>query len=95
MHSKPNRERLDPSPLTNMLYTQAAFNIPSGYLPSSHEFLKEDDDADERRRKNFEMFQNEISFRFELFFSIVKFRFELFFYAVKFRLFSFLINPLL
>ena len=30
--------------MTNMLCTRAALNTPSGHLPSSHEFPKEDDD---------------------------------------------------
>ena len=62
MRSKPNRERLDHSHVTNMLYTQAALNTLSGHLPSSYEFSKEGDDT-EWRRKNFER-----KLRFERFF---------------------------
>ena len=44
---KPNREWLDSSRVTNILYTRAALNTPSGHLPSLHEFSKEFDGTDE------------------------------------------------
>ena len=47
MRSKPNRERLGSFNVTNIRYTRAALNIPSGNLPSSQEFLMEDDNSDE------------------------------------------------
>ena len=47
MRSKQNRERLDSSHVTNMLYARATLNTPSGHLPLSYEFLKEDEDTDE------------------------------------------------
>ena len=47
MRSKLNDERLDLSRVTRMLYTRVAANTPSGYLSSSHEFSKEDDDTDD------------------------------------------------
>ena len=43
MRSKPNRERLDSSRVTSVLYTRAALNTPNSHISSSHEFLKEDD----------------------------------------------------
>ena len=43
----PNRERLDSSRGTNMLYAQAALIIRSSLLPSLHEFSKKDDDTGE------------------------------------------------
>ena len=42
-----NRERLDSSRMTNMLYTRAALNTPSNHLPSPREFSMEDDGTDE------------------------------------------------
>ena len=47
MRLKRNHESLDSSRETNILYTKTALNTPSGHLPSSHEFSKKDDDADE------------------------------------------------
>ena len=44
--SKPNRERLDLFRVTKILDARAALNLPSGHLPSSRDFLKEDDDTD-------------------------------------------------
>ena len=40
MCSKPYRDKLDSSLGTSMVYTQAAFNTPSGHLPSSHDFRR-------------------------------------------------------
>ena len=56
MRSKSNHETFDSSLVTNMLHTRAALNLPSGHLPASHQYLKEDNDTDECRWKSFEIF---------------------------------------